>query len=102
MVLGFILEKGFLRVTCKLKYLDEDEEWILMTSDAHVRCCISCWRSVDGPPRPGPPYMVPQQFLPVGRPNMVSQSMQHLSPRPGLPPPLAHGIETPPPPPPAA
>nr|GFB34443.1 WW domain, FF domain protein [Tanacetum cinerariifolium] len=55
-----------------------------------------------GPPRPGPPYMVPQQFLPVGRPNMVSQSMQHLSPRPGLPPPLAHGIETPPPPPPAA
>ncbi|PWA86232.1 NIN-like protein [Artemisia annua] len=33
--------------TCKLKYLDEDEEWILMTSDAHIRRCISCRRSVD-------------------------------------------------------
>ncbi|PWA69163.1 NIN-like protein [Artemisia annua] len=31
--------------TCKLKYLDEDEEWILMTSDADIRHCISCWRS---------------------------------------------------------
>ncbi|PWA34820.1 phosphatidylinositol 3- and 4-kinase family protein with FAT domain-containing protein [Artemisia annua] len=30
--------------TCKLKYLDEDEEWILMTSDADIRYCISCWR----------------------------------------------------------
>nr|GEW53715.1 pre-mRNA-processing protein 40A-like isoform X1 [Tanacetum cinerariifolium] len=59
-----------------------------------------------GPPLPGPPYMVPQQFLPVGRPNMVSQPMQHLPPRPGLPPPppppLAHGLGTPPPPLPAA
>nr|GEU65787.1 hypothetical protein [Tanacetum cinerariifolium] len=33
--------------TCKVKYLDEDEDWILMTSDAHLRRCISCWRSLD-------------------------------------------------------
>ncbi|KAF5806487.1 hypothetical protein HanXRQr2_Chr05g0222041 [Helianthus annuus] len=57
-----------------------------------------------GPPRPPPPYMpiVSQQFLAV-RPNMVSQPMQHLPPRPGPPaPPLAHSIAPPPPPPPAA
>ncbi|MFS7938823.1 putative WW domain, FF domain, WW domain superfamily, FF domain superfamily protein [Helianthus anomalus] len=57
-----------------------------------------------GPPRPPPPYMpiVSQQFLAV-RPNMVSQPMQHLPPRPGPPaPPLAHSIAPPPPPPPPA
>ncbi|XP_076894676.1 pre-mRNA-processing protein 40A-like isoform X2 [Bidens hawaiensis] len=55
-----------------------------------------------GPLRPPTPYMpiVSQQFLAVGRPNMVSQPMQHLPPRPGLPgPPLTHGMVPPPPPP---
>ncbi|KAL8244339.1 hypothetical protein R6Q59_010597 [Mikania micrantha] len=56
-----------------------------------------------GPPRPPLPYMPMQQFLTVGRPNMVSQPMQHLPPRAGPPaPPLTHSIVPPPPPPPPA
>ncbi|XP_071701687.1 pre-mRNA-processing protein 40A-like isoform X2 [Rutidosis leptorrhynchoides] len=45
-----------------------------------------------GPPRPPPPYMpiVSPQFIPVGRPNMVSQPTQHLHHIPVVP--------TPPPP----
>lgn len=47
--------------------------------------------------------MVSQQYLAVGRPNMMSQPVQHLLPRPGPPaPPLAHSIVPPPPPLPAA
>nr|XP_043607467.1 pre-mRNA-processing protein 40A-like [Erigeron canadensis] len=53
-----------------------------------------------GPPRQPPPYMpmMSQQFMPVGRPNMMSQPMQHLPPRAALP---ALGMVPPPSTPPA-
>nr|GEW18265.1 hypothetical protein [Tanacetum cinerariifolium] len=34
--------------TYKLKYLDEDEEWISMTSDEHIGKCIRCRGTVHG------------------------------------------------------
>nr|GEU69974.1 protein kinase-like domain, phloem protein 2-like protein [Tanacetum cinerariifolium] len=34
--------------TFKIKYLDEDEEWILMTSDQDMRDCMQNTRNVDG------------------------------------------------------
>ncbi|GJS75411.1 gypsy type transposase [Tanacetum coccineum] len=36
--------------TYKLKYLDEDEEWILMTSEEPIRHCIEFQRTVNGKP----------------------------------------------------
>ncbi|PWA78345.1 NIN-like protein [Artemisia annua] len=34
--------------TYKLKYLDEDGDWILMTSDELIKHCIECQRTVNG------------------------------------------------------
>ena len=33
--------------TFKIKYLDEDKEWILMTSDQDMSDCIECSRNLD-------------------------------------------------------
>ncbi|GJY41058.1 NIN-like protein [Tanacetum coccineum] len=50
--------------TYKLKYLDEDEDWILMTSEEPIMHCIECQRTEPTPPAHSSPPPVPSPLLP--------------------------------------
>ncbi|GKD05858.1 NIN-like protein, partial [Tanacetum coccineum] len=53
--------------TYKLKYLDEDEDWILMTSEEPIMHCIECQRTQPPDLAHLNPFKEEQKELPCGK-----------------------------------